>query len=347
MKFPKHLQEGGTIGFIAPSFGCNIEPYKSCFNAAKEKWHKMGFATLDGPNAYEGCGLGISNTPEKCAAEFEEWYQREDSDVLISCGGGELMCEILEHVDFEAIAKAEPKWFMGYSDNTNITFLLATLCDTAAIYGPCAATFGMKSWHASLHDAMDLLEGKKNIITGYDLWEKEGLKSEENPFAPYNVTEKKELHYHNLPEDTNGKNLMQGRLLGGCMDSLSNLCGTQFDKVKEFNNKYEEDGIIWFMEACDLNAMDMRRALWKLSQAGWFQNAKGFLIGRPYHFGEEFFGLDQYKAVTDMLARYQVPIIMDVDLGHLPPMMPVISGSYATVDLDKEADNITITMEEK
>ena len=35
--------------------------------------------------------------------------------------------------DFEKIRQEEPKWFMGYSDNTNLLFLLATLCDTAGI----------------------------------------------------------------------------------------------------------------------------------------------------------------------------------------------------------------------
>lgn len=53
------------------------------------------------------------------------------------------MCEVLDYVDFDRIRKAEPKWYMGYSDNTNLVFLLTTLCDTAAVYGPCAGSFGM------------------------------------------------------------------------------------------------------------------------------------------------------------------------------------------------------------
>lgn len=32
MKFPEFLKKNGTIGFVAPSFGCNIEPYKTSFN---------------------------------------------------------------------------------------------------------------------------------------------------------------------------------------------------------------------------------------------------------------------------------------------------------------------------
>lgn len=376
MKYGKFLPENGTIGFVAPSFGCNIEPYKSAFANAQKVWTDKGYALSLGPNVYEGCGIGISNTPEKCAQEFNEWYEKDDVDVLISCGGGELMCEILEHVDFEKLCQGEPKWFMGYSDNTNLVFLLATLCDTAAIYGPCAAAFGMEPWHESLKDAMKLLTGMCKKVHNYDKWEKEGLKTEENPLEPYNVTESFQLRVWTEEDNVsvrrkeetadrkNTKKLIKeskntelnkksatkpisvkGRLLGGCLDSLATLCGTRFDKVEEFNEKYKEDGVLWFLEACDLNVMGIRRALWQLDAAGWFKNTKGFLIGRPLCYGEEFFGLDQYKAVIDILSKYNVPIIMDLDIGHLPPMMPLVCGSVAEATVKE--NSITIDMEYK
>ena len=139
MKYPKDLQGGGCIGFPAPSFGCAIEPYKTAFQNSLKKWKEKGYTTTPGPNAYAMEGIGISNTPKKCGEEFMQMYLSKEADVLISCGGGELMCEILDYVDFEALKEAEPKWFMGYSDNTNLTYLLATLSDVASIYGPCAA----------------------------------------------------------------------------------------------------------------------------------------------------------------------------------------------------------------
>jgi hypothetical protein len=64
---------------------------------------------------------------------------------------------------------------MGFSDNTNFTFLSATICDTAAIYGPCAAQFGMDPWDASIADAFAMLSGKMNRVHGYEKWEKESL----------------------------------------------------------------------------------------------------------------------------------------------------------------------------
>ena len=343
MRFPKYLEQGGTIGFMAPSFGCATEPYLSGFRNARKKFEGMGYKTVAGPNCYESAGMGISNTPEKCGAEVMEMFGREDVDCLISCGGGELMCEILPYVDFGKLAEAEPKWFMGYSDNTNLTYLLATLADTASVYGPCAGAFGMEPWHEALEDAFGILTGKRQSVHGYELWEKESMKDEEHPLAPYNVTEPVRLRSFvgkqeiSFPEaycfaeaDEQRPLRFSGRLLGGCLDCLVNLSGTRFDKTVEFVEKYHEDGIIWFLEACDLNVFSIRRAMWQLEETGWFRHVKGFLIGRPLN-GGEMMGLNAYDAVLEVAGRKGVPVIMDVDLGHLPPMMPLIVGSLADV----------------
>ena len=129
--------------------------------------------------------------------------------------------------------------------------------------------------------------------------------------------------------------VFSGRLLGGCMDCLVNLLGTKYDRVTEFTEKYKEDGIIWFLEACDMNLMSIRRAMWQMEHAGWFKHCKGFLIGRPrIGMGAEEFGIDSYQAVCEMLYPYHVPVLMDLDIGHLPPAMPLICGSMARVVSD-------------
>ena len=55
MRYPEFLKKNGCIGFVAPSFGCNIEPYKTAFGHALDKFEKMGYRTELGPNCYEGC----------------------------------------------------------------------------------------------------------------------------------------------------------------------------------------------------------------------------------------------------------------------------------------------------
>jgi muramoyltetrapeptide carboxypeptidase LdcA involved in peptidoglycan recycling len=338
VRYPKFLQENGTIGFVAPSFGCATEPYKSAFDNALIKLKGLGYNYVLGPNCYADKGIGISNTPKLCADELNEAYVSAESDVIISCGGGELMCEVVPYIDFDRIRAAEPKWYMGYSDNTNFTFLSNILSDTAAIYGPCAASFGMDKWHDSLNDAMDMLRGAKKSFSGYDKWELESLKDEDNPYAVYNLTEKTEYTYY--PDSLNSEAKISGRLIGGCVDCLVNLLGTEFDKVTEFADRYADDGIIWFLECCDLNVMSIRRAFWNMKYAGWFKNVKGFMIGRPMHYNEPMMGLDQYSAVTEILKEFDVPVIMDLDIGHLPPMMPIISGAKATVTA--KGNNITV-----
>ena len=106
MRYPKNLPLGGTIGFLAPSFGCNIEPYRTGFGHALKKWQEMGYRTVLGPNCYAGEGIGISSTPMNCGQEVMDMFLSEEPDCLISCGGGELMCEILPYVDFEKLSQA-------------------------------------------------------------------------------------------------------------------------------------------------------------------------------------------------------------------------------------------------
>lgn len=350
MIYPKFLKEGDTIGFVAPSFGCNIEPYKSRLISAVEKFKDMGYYVNMGPNSFAGEGVGISNTPELCAKELTESYVNQDIDVLFSCGGGELMCETISQVDFVTLKDAPAKWYLGYSDNTNFTFLSATMLDRASIYGPCGDTLGMKDWHESFKNTFDIVTGKSFKVHSFDKYEVESLRNEDNPLGSYNCTEKVDIKCYvmSTEETKNGFNDaggsftstdvmltdhidITGRLIGGCLDILSNIAGTRFDYVNQFNDKYAEDGIIWYLEACDLNVFDIRRALWHLEEAGWFKNVKGFIFGRPLN-GEPMMNLDHISAVLPYtVSRYKVPVILDADIGHIPPAMPIINGALSRV----------------
>lgn len=341
------LQEGGTIGFVAPSFGCATEPYKSAFINAQRKLKERGFRLVLGPNCYRGDGIGISAPPAECAAELTEMFLRDDIDALMACGGGELMCETIGHVDWEKIRAAKPKLLMGYSDITNFIFPYVTKCDGYGIYGPSAAAFGMEPWHAALEDAIALMQGKIDTVGSYPAWEgiTDGKKDEEHPYEPYNCVQtagiRKYINGSTGVEQTTETVQFDGRLVGGCLDCLQVLCGTPYADPVGYAEAHADEGIVWVIESCDLNVFSIRRALWQLREAGWFANVKGFLIGRPLCYGQEMMGLDQYRAVTDVLGGFGVPIVMDADIGHLPPAMPLLMGSHASVTA---GEKITITM---
>ena len=325
MKEPRFLpKEKKRIGLVAPSFGCTTEPYRTRLLKTVSIWREEGYVVEEGKNIFLDKGICASNTPYERAKEFLDLY-RGDSDVLFSVGGGELMCEILPYIDFQAIKDSPAKWFVGFSDNTNLTFTLTTLLDIVTIYGPCAGQFFRFPYSDAQKDTFRLLEGEKDFF-GYPLWEKESLSDEEHPLADYNLTEKKVITPYGYDKP------VEGILLGGCLDCLVTLCGTRFDGVRKFLERTKE-GIVWFLEACDLNPLAIRRALFQLREAGWFETAKAFLIGRPLCYDVSMMGVDRKNAVTGILGDLGVPILLDVDLGHFPPSLPIKCGAKARVAL--------------
>ena len=328
MRYPKFIKPGDTIGFVAPSFGATTYPYSSRVKWSKRYFESMGYNVLIGENVNKAELPYLSNTPEAIGQEFMDMYQRDDVSLLLSVGGGEMQFETLPHIDFELIKTLEPKWFNGFSDNTNYSFLLTTLSDVASIYGHCAGSFSMKNKHQSIIDDYKLMTGEKLTISGYSKFQlKSNAYQRSHPLASYNLKEDKVI-----TSVFNEQEHFEGRMLGGCIDILSLICGTKYDKVKEFNERYKEDGVVWFLEACDLTPQALRRVLLQLKMAGWFDTAKGFLIGRSANaFHMEEFGLNRINAI-DVLKDLNVPILIDVDLGHLPPTMPIICGSYGVVD---------------
>ncbi len=334
MNFPQSLKPGDTIAIAAPSFGATTEPYVFRFKEAVRRFKEKGYNVKIGECCYKSDGLGISTDPQTAARELTQLYLDPSVKAVISCGGGELMCETVSYVDFDSIKNAQPKWFMGYSDNTNFIFPLVTYCNVPAVYGPNAPGFG-KPWEQSENDAWNLLEGKTDTVWGYPMFQNPDVESED-PLSPYIFTDEKVLTSY-IPHETGllkaGPETQinfDGTLLGGCLDCLTGLSGTRLDFVKKFSRTRKK--IIWVLESCDYNPMDIRRALWHLKECGWFENASGFIIGRPYAaFRQEVMGVNQYNAVTGILKSFNVPLIMDADIGHIDPAMPLVFGSDAEV----------------
>lgn len=348
MRYPQAVTPGDVLAVVAPSFGASVEPYITSLAEAERALRAFDFGVQEWPAVRATDGVGMATTPARAAAELQEAWCADSNQALLSAGGGELMCEILPHLDFDAISAAEPKWFMGMSDNTNFSFCLATLCDTASIYGPNAPAFGQRAWHPSLYDALSVLRGvtpdtkhptQVFTLASYNGWQKESLRDELHPTEPYHIDSAPSMMAA-LPSGQELSSVkLEGRLLGGCLDVLQVLCGTRFDAVEQFNRRYAHDGVLWFLEACDLGPMAVRRALFQLAQAGWFDTATGIMLGRPLLYDDVAFGLTQREAALSALAETQVnvPVILDCDFGHLPPMLPLVVGAHGLATFEHAA----------
>lgn len=325
MRYPD-FKNNKTIYLASPSMGCATSYYKPRLKKAISNLKDYGFDIKEGPYIWNE-GL-LSSTPKNLGDEINCAFKNEN--LILSVGGGELMIKILDYIDFRNI---EPRWFMGYSDNTNLSFLLPTICDIASIYGSCAPEFGSNNLIDYNIDHLKLIKGEKFKFNGYPLYEIESLKSEDNPYENLNLTEKSIISAYpkNVKE-------IHGRFIGGCIDVLSCILGTKYDNMKVFNEKYSD--IIFFFETCDMTPLEVSRRLIQMKNASWFDNTKGIVFGRPV-IKDDAFGNNYKDLIIDALSDLNIPLIFDLDIGHVKPQIPVIVGSVATIKLIDECYEIS------
>ena len=301
----RFLKKCSTIGMIAPSFGLFDEKHLNKYKIAKEFFLNEGYKIVEAKSIYTE-NLFNDTKPSIRAKEFMDMYLEPNIDILLSVCGGELLLELLEYIDFDLIKKSKPKFILGYSDNTNLTFLLTTLCNVESIYGINATAFS-KIDMKYVKDTYDFICGKKKEFDSYDLYEDE--------FEEF----KNKVNYI-------GEVDIKGKMIGGCLEVFKNLCGTKYDKVCEYT-KNNKDNIFYF-DVCESTPLQVYQTLWQLKNANWFNNIKGFIFGRTYKDDLNFSYKDAiYRALSDITDN----IVINADLGHIHPIMPYINGRVCHV----------------
>lgn len=327
MIYPKFLHKNDLIGLPAPSNSLKQED-KIVFENAIKNLNKKGFSFVVSENAFNGYEF-VSADAKTRAEEFISMWKDEKIKGLISLAGGEFMLEILPYLNDEILIKSTPKWFQGFSDNTILNHYILTHLETANIYHYNFKYFGQKKWHESVTDSFNCITGKKLTFKSYKKFQNE-RKLDAKPLESFNLTRK------DIWKIATGENevTLTGRTIGGCLDILVMFIGTKYDKTKEFIEKYKNDGFIWFLEACDLDSREIKRALWQLKENGWFKYVKGFVFGRSL-MGETCDNLTNKSAILSILKDLSVPIVLNADIGHKPPTLPLIIGAVATLHYSK------------
>lgn len=327
MIYPSKLEKGFNIGVTASSSGFDDEIDYKRLNNAISHFKELGYPVITTPNV-RTCYKGRSSDKITRADEFMELVKNPQVRAIVAASGGDYLVEMLSYIDLGVIA-TNPKWIQGYSDTTGLTFTVTTNLDIATIYSYNFGTFGMEHWHHSLEDNIRILEGEDITQKSYDMYQ-DGYFERITGLEGFAL--EKDVKWKNLTANgfDNNEIKLQGRLLGGCLDCLLNLVGTKFDKTKEFIERYNEDGILWFLESYDLNSEALVRGLWQLKEAGWFKNAVGFVFGRPAIY-ESHYDISYEEAVCSVLKELNLPIILDADIGHKPPQFTMINGAYASI----------------
>ena len=323
MQYPNFIKKNGYIGVPAPSEGSKNEKKKAKYLNAKKYWEKLGYKTILSKNLYKNI-RGRSASKEERAKEISEMFQDKKIEAMICAAGGDFLVEILPYINFELLIK-NPKWVVGFSDSTGLLYPITSKYDIATIYGNNFSSFGADTLYKNHEDLQKVLEGKKIELRSYDLYE-EIWKEEITGLEGYNLTEK--VYWKTL----DGKEVaIEGRLIGGNLEVISLLSGTKYDGIKEFNEKYKNDGIIWFFDNFALSMEDVMNTLWKFKELDYFKYTKGIIFGR---FGTEksYNDYNVKKCLEDsVLKDLKIPIIYDADISHKAPCIPIINGSIALI----------------
>ena len=337
MKYPSFLKKNDTIGVPAPSDAARDSKKANKYKHAVKYFEDEGYKLKLSKNLYTSV-MARSADAKTRGKELNEMFKSTDIDFILCAAGGEFLVECLPYVDFDLI-KDNPKYVAGFSDPTCLLFPITTKYDIATIYGNNFGSFGMEKFSRSHYDFLDLIKGKKFDFNSYSLYEGERVK-QVTGLEPYNL--KKRVKWKTL----DGKDIkLKGRIIGGCFDLISDIAGTKYDGMKEFNERYKKDGIIWFFDNCEFSMEATIRTLWKMKELDYFKYCKGVVFGR---FGVEnsWCGYDVKKCLEDsVLKELKIPVIYDADISHKAQSLPILIGSIATIECKNNKGTISFRME--
>lgn len=334
IKYPI-LKNNATIGVTAPSSGVP-EGLHSLLDQAVIQLTKEGFH-LNVLNTPWGQSKAKSDRAETRAQELNELMMNDDVDLVMPPWGGVLLIEILEHINFEAFRE---KWILGYSDTSSL--LLATTLKTGVATAHGTNLIDLRGEETDSTTAMwkEVLSMKfDSSVSQYSSEKYQKEWDHEHPTP----------HIFNLTENTEWKIIgsekvkVNGRLLGGCIDTIHHLAGTPYGNVKKFSENYiNNEPIIWYLENCEMDPAQLRRSLVQMKYAGWFDHTECIMFGRSPNTQtiDGYTAVDVYK---DMAEELKIPIVYDIDCGHVPPQITFINGASAVVEVDKSEGKVTQT----
>jgi muramoyltetrapeptide carboxypeptidase len=330
LRFPDPLRPGDRIGVTSPSSGV-IGPEQARIDFCVQWLRGRGYEVVVG-DCMDGTGH-VSAPREQRAAELTAMLTDPTIRAVVPPWGGETAVDLVDLLDYEAIAAADPTWVVGYSDSTTWMIPLTLRAGLATLHGdnladtPYAAPDGLVHW-------LDLA-GAPGPVTQRDsgviaTW----VRFEEDPTA----TEWRHEGTGSWEVLGGGSVDVAGRLMGGCIETMSAIAGTPYGDVTGFGR--EHGPLLVYLEAGGDPAFSVCRQLHGLRHAGWFDHAAAILVGRTNAPAGEG-GFTQRDAVVDALGMLDVPVVLDLEIGHVPPHLPLLNGATARVVVDGDRRELT------
>lgn len=331
IKYPD-LKDNFTIGITAPSSGIEDELHYFV-DEIKERFRNQaklvfGKTTFNQHKAKSADAVTRAN-------ELNQLFQNDEIDIIIPPWGGGLAIEILDKIDYENLPT---KWILGYSDISLIMLAITLKTGIATAHGTNIVDLRGKY----SDDTTEMWRDVLSLGTGDEIVQ-HSSKEFQSTWNHEIVSD----YIFNFDRKTEWKSIdqksveIEGRLLGGCIDVIHHLVGTPYGDVKHFQKEYiSNEPIIWYLENADASPTDFRRMLLQMKYAGWFENCSGILFGRT-PVKEDVEGYTIEDVYHDIFKELEVPVIYDVDCGHLPPQNTFVNGAYGIVEYSDGKGTVT------
>jgi muramoyltetrapeptide carboxypeptidase LdcA involved in peptidoglycan recycling len=340
IRYPAPLGFGDTIAVTSPSSGVE-ERHRARLDVAMAGLRAQGFRVVVG-DCMDGA-QHVSAPAAERARELTRFLTDPTIRAVIPPWGGETAIDLLALLDWDAISAADPTWFVGFSDISTLLTPMTALTGVATLHGnnlmdtPYRAPDGLLSWidisTGRATDTFSQTPPGRYRTGGWDDYVDHPDVSE--------MTLDGTGSWRRFDEG-GGTVDVTGRLIGGCIDTISNVAGTPFGDLNAFADQHAPEGLIVYLEACDEGALSICRYLHGMRLAGFFDRANAVLIGRTN--APDSPTMTQQEAVLDALGGLGIPVIGDVDCGHVQPFMPIVNGALGRVRYGEGAGSLEQTL---
>lgn len=334
MIIPKKLKKGDTVAIVSLSSGMGGEKgFLHRYELGKKRLEKVfGLKVVTMPNALKGCDY-LYNHPEARAIDLMEAFKDKNIKAIFTMIGGDDSIRIIPFIDYDVIKK-NPKIFIGYSDTT-VTNLLLYKIGLTSYYGP--AILSEIAENGSMHDYTKkylenaIFKNEDIVIESSKEWTND--KIDWTDPSKNNIFRKmiKEEHGYEVLQ---GSGVFSGDLLGGCLEVMNMIIGTEiWPKLEEWKDK------ILFIETSEMKPPvdNLIYFLRHLVALGIMNKINGIIVGKPN--GEVYY--EEYKKAFIKVIRNEaglekMPIMYNINFGHSAPMCTLPYGAHAIIDLDNK-----------
>ncbi len=307
---PPRLNVKDPIGIVASSKPV-FPSHKDNYERGKKEIYDLGFRIKEGRTIGQQ-RWWMAGIPKDVANDINSMFADSSIKAIIAHTGGYSAISVVEYLDFELITK-NPKPFIGMSDMT--VYHWAIISKT-----------GQVGFHMD-----DLSYGfGRELKTGQEEWPElnrrfflDFLTKSTAPGVVKPITEWEEWKAGQA----------EGRLVGGILQRISVLAGTQYFPSLEYF-----DGAILFWEEIGVELPQIYQQLHQLKLMGVFDRISGMLIGKLKYLKpqrEEMNEPTPKEMILDILNDYNFPIMANMDFGHFTVNIPMPIGCKASFDTSK------------